>query len=156
MMKRIDNQLLNEVSARAKVSPRLRMNYNFHERLDDPVNRLLNAMEPGTYLRPHRHSTPPKDEIFLVLRGEVMLFVFGEDGNITEKLLLNPLKGTYGAELIAGTWHGLMVLEPDTVLYEIKKGPFSPLVPEDFASWSPEVDDTEQVKKYMAYLTENI
>ena len=52
-MKIINEQLLDETQAKALQSPRLRMNYNFHERLDDPINRLLNAMEPGTYLRPH-------------------------------------------------------------------------------------------------------
>ena len=66
-MKIIDEQLLNETQAKAMKSPRLRMNYNFHEQLDDPINRLLNAMEPGTYLRPHRHLNPAKDEIFLLL-----------------------------------------------------------------------------------------
>ena len=64
-MKIINEALLDETTGRAKQSPRLRMNYNFHERLDDPVNRLLNALEPGTYLRPHRHLNPAKDEIFL-------------------------------------------------------------------------------------------
>ena len=57
-MKIINEQLLDETQAKALQSPRLRMNYNFHERLDDPINRLLNAMEPGTYLRPHRHLNP--------------------------------------------------------------------------------------------------
>lgn len=59
-MKIINEALLNETTGRAKQSPRLRMNYNFHEHLDDPVNRLLNALEPGTYLRPHRHLNPKK------------------------------------------------------------------------------------------------
>lgn len=58
-MKIINEQLLDETTARAKQSPRLRMNYNFHEELDDPVNRLLNAMEPRTYIRP---APPPEPE----------------------------------------------------------------------------------------------
>ena len=70
-MKIINEALLDETTGRAKQSPRLRMNYNFHEHLDDPVNRLLNALEPGTYLRPHRHLNPKKDEIFLLLRGRI-------------------------------------------------------------------------------------
>ena len=77
-MKLITEQLLDETTARAKVNPRLRMNYNFHEDLDDPVNRLLNAMEPGTYLRPHRHLNPDKDEVFLLLRGKAAVFIFDE------------------------------------------------------------------------------
>lgn len=79
-MKIINEALLNETTGRAKQSPRLRMNYNFHEHLDDPVNRLLNALEPGTYLRPHRHLNPKKDEIFLLLRGRIAVFLFDNKG----------------------------------------------------------------------------
>ena len=79
-MKIIDKQLLDKTSEQAKQSPRLRMNYNFHERLDDPVNRLLNAMEPDTYIRPHRHLNPDKDEIFLLLRGKAVVFIFDDQG----------------------------------------------------------------------------
>lgn len=144
-MKIINEQLLDETQAKALQSPRLRMNYNFHERLDDPINRLLNAMEPGTYLRPHRHLNPAKDEIFLLLRGKVAVFLFDEEGNITEKTILNPKEGAYGAEIKAGTWHGLLVLESGSVIYEIKQGPFAPLAPENLAPWSPEAEDTKGV-----------
>ena len=130
-MKIINEQLLDETQAKALQSPRLRMNYNFHERLDDPINRLLNAMEPGTYLRPHRHLNPAKDEIFLLLRGKVAVFLFDEEGNIT-------------------------VLESGSVIYEIKQGPFAPLAPENLAPWSPEAEDTEGVKKYLEWLESQI
>ena len=147
-MKIINEQLLDETQAKALQSPRLRMNYNFHERLDDPINRLLNAMEPGTYLRPHRHLNPAKDEIFLLLRGKVAVFLFDEEGN--------PKEGAYGAEIKAGTWHGLLVLESGSVIYEIKQGPFAPLAPENLAPWSPEAEDTEGVKKYLEWLESQI
>lgn len=155
-MKKIDKQLLDSTSAKAKQSPRLRMNYNFHEQLDDPVNRLLNAMEPGTYIRPHRHLDPDKDEIFLVLRGKAVAFTFNEEGNIMEKFLLDPLAGSYGAEIAPGVWHCLLVLEPETVVYEIKNGPFAPLKPENLAPWSPEPEEEEAVKEYMARLSSEI
>lgn len=155
-MKRIDKHLLDETTQRAMQSPRLRMNYNFHERLDDPINRLLNAMEPGTYIRPHRHLNPEKDEIFLLLRGKAMLFLFDEAGNITEKMLLDPLAGSYGAEIAPGVWHCLLVLETGTVIYEIKPGPFAPLSPDNMAPWSPEPDDEKGVSEYLAYLSSEI
>ena len=131
-MKIINEALLDETTGRAKQSPRLRMNHNFHERLDDPVNRLLNALEPGTYLRPHRHLNPEKDEIFLLLRGRIAVFLFDE--------------------IKAGTWHGLLVLESGSVIYEIKQGPFAPLAPENFAPWSPAPEETEEVENYMGLL----
>jgi len=151
-MKLIDKKLLDETTARAKISPRLRMNYNFHERLDEPVNRILNAMEPGTYLRPHRHCNPDKTEIFILLRGKVAFFLFDNDGQITNTVLLDPLNGCYGAEIPAGVWHGLLVLESGSVIYEIKEGPFTPLSPENMAPWSPPVEDTEGANRYMEKL----
>lgn len=155
-MKVINEQLLNEITEKAKQSPRLRMNYNCHDQLDDPLNRLINAMEPGTYLRPHRHLNPDKDESFLILRGKIALFTFDDKGNIEERLILNPQEGIYGADIKAGVWHGLVVLEPGTALYEAKCGPFAPLSPENFASWSPEPENTEEVKAYIEFLIQNI
>ena len=115
-MKIINEALLDETTGRAKQSPRLRMNYNFHEHLDDPVNRLRNALEPGTYLRPHRHLNPKKDEIFLLLRGRIAVFLFDNKGEITKTQILDPKEGVYGAEIKAGTWHGLLVLESGSVI----------------------------------------
>ena len=126
------------------------MNYNFHQTLDDPVNRLLNAMEPDTYLRPHRHLNPDKAEVFILLRGKVALFLFDDCGNVTETCILDPQKGCYGGEIPPGIWHGLVVLESGTVIYEIKQGPFAPLTPDNLASWSPSADDSLEAR--MAYI----
>ncbi len=151
-MKLINHILLDQITQQAQNSPRLRMNYNFHKNLEDPINRLLNALEPNTYLRPHRHLNPDKDEIFLLLRGKVILFLFDEKGNITNKQLLDPSKGLYGAEIKAGIWHSLLVLESGTVIYEIKEGPFAPLGSENFAPWSPDPSEENKIKKYMDFL----
>ncbi|MDR1980303.1 MAG: WbuC family cupin fold metalloprotein [Tannerellaceae bacterium] len=151
-MKIIDKKLLDETTAKARQSPRLRMNYNFHEDMDEPVNRLINAMEPGTYLRPHRHLNPDKDESFLILRGKVVIFTFDDNGVVTERLTLDPQNGVYGADIKAGVWHGLIVLEHGTVLYEAKPGPFVPLPAGNFAPWSPEPEDTAAVESYMTRL----
>jgi hypothetical protein len=145
----IDEKLLDETTERAMMSPRLRMNHNFHESLNDPVNRLINAMEPDTYLRPHRHKNPDKNEVFLLLRGKVALFLFDDSGNITEQVVLDPKAGVYGGEIPCDVWHTLIVLESGSVIYEVKQGPFAPLAAENMAPWSPVVDDIENVKLYM-------
>lgn len=155
-MKIIDKALLDKTTEKALQSPRLRMNYNFHEDLNDPVNRLLNAMEPGTYVRPHRHLHPEKEEICIVLRGKVALFTFDENGRITETFVVAPTEGSYGAEIKAGIWHGLLVLETGTVVYEVKKGPFAPLPPEDLAPWSPAAEEEEAVKRYLEELEKEL
>lgn len=132
----IDDNLLDYTCQEAEKSPRLRMNYNFHKNLDDPVNRLLNAMQPETYIPAHRHLNPPKQEICLVLKGKIELFLFDDNGNITQKTTVGPKVGIYGFEIEPGMWHSLKVMEPDTVLYEIKQGPYSPIAPSDIAPWN--------------------
>jgi len=148
-MKLIDKKLLDETKEKAMESPRLRMNYNFHDTLDDPINRLINAMEPDTYLRPHRHKNPDKIEIFLILRGSVALFLFDDRGIITDFHILDPKTGVYGGEIPADVWHTLLVLESGTTVYEVKQGPFAPLSPANMASWSPAPEDKEGVKHFM-------
>ena len=151
-MKLITTTLLDSVTAEAEKSARLRMNYNFHDSLDEPLHRLLNAVEPGTYLPPHRHKNPDKVEIYTVLRGSLITFLFDDAGNVTEYVELNPQKGMYGMEIPAGRWHSIVVLEPGTVIYEIKLGPYAPLAAENFAPWAPDAANTEEAIKYMADL----
>jgi cupin fold WbuC family metalloprotein len=145
----INKPLLDSVSEQAVNSQRLRMNYNFHRQLDDPLNRLLNAMEPGSYFPPHRHKNPDKEEIFLVLRGSVLILIFDENGSVISSTEISPKKEIYGMEIEAGVWHSLIVLEPNTVVYEVKKGPYAPLTPNNIAPWAPDPADKEMVKKYM-------
>ena len=155
-MKLLDEKLLDEITDRAKQAPRLRMNYNFHESLDDPINRLINAMEPDTYLRPHRHKNPDKNEIFLLLRGKAALFLFDDKGNITKQVIFDPKNGIYGGEIPCDVWHTLIVLESGSVVYEVKQGPFAPLSPENMAPWSPVAEDTENVKLFLEKLKSQI
>jgi cupin fold WbuC family metalloprotein len=151
-MKIIDKTLLDSVSAQAEGSLRLRMNYNFHQQLDDPLNRFLNAMEPGSYFPPHRHRNPDREEIFLVLRGSVLIVIFDDDGAVISSVEVSPQEGVYGMEIDAGVWHSLVVLEPNTVVYEVKKGPYVPLTPDNIAPWAPDPANEEQVEKYMQEL----
>ena len=83
MMKLITEELLDTVTSQAKENSRLRMNYNFHASMDAPIHRLLNALEPGTYLPPHRHTD--KEETYLVLRGSLLAFFYDDAGNVTDK-----------------------------------------------------------------------
>ena len=72
----IDKNLLDQISAQVKASPRLRMNYNFHQSLEDKCHRFLNAVEPGTVVPIHKH--PTKDESFVILRGKVRVTTHNE------------------------------------------------------------------------------
>ena len=96
-MKIIDERLLEEVSAQAKESPRLRMNYNFHHSLDEKCHRFLNAVEPGTVVEIHRH--PTKDETFVLLRGRVRVNTYNDYASIIESVELSPNDGKYGINI---------------------------------------------------------
>ena len=121
-MKTIDVELLNQVSAQAKASERLRMNYNFHGSLEDKCHRMLNAVEPGTQIPIHRH--PTKDESFVILRGKVRVTTHNDDGSIIEDVVLSQESGNYGVYIPKNVWHKLESLEPGSVIFECKEGPF--------------------------------
>lgn len=124
MMKVIDKQLLDEVSRLAQKSDRLRMNYNFHQSLDDKCHRMLNAVEPGTAVPIHRH--PTKDESFVILRGKVRSTTYNDDGSIIESVVLCAEDGIYGVDIPKNVWHKLESLEDNSVIFECKEGPFVP------------------------------
>lgn len=128
-MKIIDSELLDRICKQAKENPRLRMNYNLHTELDEPVQRLLNALEPGTEIPVHRHRH--SDETYLVIRGSLFVILFDENKKLLNKVLLDPKEGTYGVSVPAGQWHSIEVLESDTVIFEIKEGPYMALTSED-------------------------
>ena len=93
-MEIIDKNLLDEVSAQAKASPRLRKNHNFHQSLDDMCHRMLNALEPGTAVPIHHH--PDKDETFVMLRGKIRVTTYNDDGTVAESVILSQEDGCYG------------------------------------------------------------
>ena len=121
-MKIIDEQLLNEVGAQAKKTPRLRMNFNFHQSLDELCHRFLNAVEPGTEVPIHRH--PTKDETFVILRGKVRVTTHRDDGSIIEDVVLCAEDGRYGVNIPKGVWHMIEAMEANSVIFECKQGPF--------------------------------
>jgi cupin fold WbuC family metalloprotein len=142
MLKIVTPKLLNELSKNAATSPRKRLNHNFHEDLADPINRMLNAFEPGTYIQPHKHENPDKREVFIVLRGSLILVIFDDSGNPVDFVLLDPEKGNYAVEVPPGFWHSVISLEKRTVVYEIKDGPYSQISDKNFASWAPKEGDS--------------
>lgn len=125
----INQKLLDDLSVQARESERLRMNFNLHNALDAPAQRLLNALEPGTLLPIHRHMHTT--ETYLLLRGKIRVMFYNASAYETESFLLDPLSGHYGIHIPAGQWHTLEVLEPGSIIFEVKDGPYRPLEPED-------------------------
>ncbi len=124
----INDNLLDEVTAKAEESPRLRMNFNLHESLDAKAQRMINVLLPGTAIPIHRHRHTA--ETYVILRGKMFVVFYDDLGGQTERFLLDPTQGNYGVQIPKGQWHTIEVIEPSAIL-EVKDGPYTPLQPED-------------------------
>lgn len=151
----IDDALLSAVADKARVAPRLRINYNFHRTTDEAVNRLLNVMNRGSYLPVHRHFSPDRTESCVVVKGKIGLMIYDDSGRELERRVIGPDCGCYGFDIEAGVWHGLVVLENDTTLFEIKQGPYAPITPENLAPWTPAADDKQAVEQFIKELEQS-
>ena len=125
----INKNLLDSVSKQAKESPRLRMNYNLHEKLTDSTHRFFNAMEPGTVVPIHRHQNCA--ETFILVRGSMRVVLYDDDRNVIEDTILSAGGDNYGIHIPKGVWHWVDILESGTVTFEVKEGPYEPLKEED-------------------------
>jgi cupin fold WbuC family metalloprotein len=134
-LRRFDGGSLRETVARAASSPRRRANLNVHPALDDPVQRMLNVFQPGTYVRAHRHE-PDRFELFLALSGRAAVLTFDDAGHVLEVVALEP-GATWAVELPGDVWHTVVSLAEDTALFEVKPGPYRPLEDKDYAPWAP-------------------
>lgn len=133
----IDQALLDTLSLEAKSSPRQRKNRNFHRHDTDPAHRLLNAIEPGSYVAPHRHADPSKDETMLVVRGQLGIVLFDAAGQIAQTVLLTAGGACCGIDIPHGSYHSVVACQPGTVFFEAKAGPYWPLSEAERAPWAP-------------------
>jgi len=109
---------------------------------------LLNAIEPASYIRPHRHLDPEKDEAFIILKGKLGIIIFSENGAVTQKVLLSHQSGNLAADIQYGVFHTAVSLETGTVFYEAKAGPYLPLTEAETALWAP-IDGSEEAAPYL-------
>lgn len=144
-MIKIDNGLIGGLVVKAAQSERKRTNHNFHKELSDTLQRLLNVMQPDTYVRPHKHEDPDKREAFIILQGRAIAIEFNNEGDIADYLILDPANGKFGVEIPERTWHTVIVIDRDTVIYEVKDGPYNPIDDKNFAPWAPEEFSPESV-----------
>ena len=128
-MQLLNKNLLDTLSGKAIVSPRLRMNHNLHTALDAPAQRLFNALEPGTVLPVHRHRHT--DETYILVRGRLNVIFYNAEGKVSDSVLLGHPEDNFGVHIPSGQWHTIEVLEPGTVIFEVKDGPYAPLGDED-------------------------
>jgi len=149
----IDQQLLDEITREAQSSPRLRKNRNLHRADDAPCHRLLNAMEPGSYIMPHRHLSPEKDESLVLVRGRLGVVSFDEEGKVLNTALLEPDGAAVAVDLPHGSFHTVLSFASGSVFFESKGGPYQPLTADEKAPWAPE-EGAAEVERYHASLLE--
>ena len=125
----IDADLLDKLTAQAKASPRLRMNFDLRNSPADQSQRMLNALEPGTVMPIHRHRN--RSETVVVLRGKVKWIYYNDQGEITDTFLVTPSSDLVGLSVPIGQWHSLECLETGTVILETKDGAYAPTNEED-------------------------
>ena len=122
----------------SRQSPRKRIILPIHRKQEAVVQRMVNFLQPGTYIRPHKHPMPHATETLVLLRGSIRFFTFDDEGVVTSKRIVSasPLPGVLDIE--PNIWHSFKVLEQDTVLFECKKGPYDADTDKVFAPWAPE------------------
>ena len=128
----ISQVLLDDLTAQAKVSPRLRINYDLRNSSEDGSQRMLNAIEPGSPLPVHRHRH--SSETVVCLRGRLQEVFYNDAGEETEVIELAPDSDCVALNIPIGQWHTVRVLESGTVILECKDGKYEPLGPEDILS----------------------
>ena len=133
-LQRLDQDLFDAVAEQARTAPRHRCNHNLHAE-PDLVQRFLNVLQPGTYVRPHCHrrEIPGSGfECFVVLQGAIGLLLFDAYGTMRQRERLDAAGPLRGIELAEGQVHSLVALAPDSVMLEIKQGPYDPGTDKDF------------------------
>ncbi|MBD2081217.1 WbuC family cupin fold metalloprotein [Leptolyngbya sp. FACHB-17] len=149
-IKRLTQPLMDSIAEQARSSPRQRKNHNFHEH-HDRVQRFLNVLQPGTYVRPHRHVRPADAdgfEFFLVLQGAIGILILNQSGSVIHTEKISATGTTRGVELGEGMFHTLIALEPDTVMFELKEGPYVPMDDKDFLPQFP-LENTPDAKQWI-------
>ena len=138
-VKLLTRSLLTTLCKEAQQSDRKRKNYNFHDH-EERVQRFLNVLQPGTYVRPHCHIRPigvNGFEFFLVLQGAIGMVILDAEGTILRSEKLDAQGEQRGIEIAEGLYHTVVVLEPSSVILELKEGPYQPATDKDFLQQFP-------------------
>lgn len=148
-MRAITDAMIQDLIAQAAESPRKRVPYNFHE-YHETVQRMINALVPGTYVTPHKHQNPDKVEVISMLTGRAAMLEYTPEGEILNVYIMDANGPVRGVDIPAGTYHNFVALTPCAVL-EIIQGPYQAETHKQFAEWAPR-EGTPEADAYLAML----
>jgi len=140
--------------AASRESPRRRIIVPLHRTSADPLQRMLNILQPGSYIQPHRHANPSRAESLVVLSGAICYVTFNESGEVADQYMLAAQSQQIGVDTEGGVYHTFYSLESDTVLFEVKPGPYSPEADKEFAPWAP-AEGSEDAGRYLEELSQS-
>lgn len=146
----ISSHLIEELTRQAQLNFRYRAHLNFHANHAEPVQRLANAVEMNSYIRPHRHLLDPRSECLIALKGSFALIVFDDLGSVESSIRFGSechINNTinYGVDISSDVWHTVIALTSCSVLFEAKAGPYLASKAKEFASWAPAEGSPEAV-----------
>jgi len=148
-VKLLSRTLLDELAAKAALSPRARAHHNIHAAAADPVQRFLVVACGDSYFRPHRHKT--RSELAVIVRGRVDVLTFDERGRVTARYGVGDGTANIAYETPQGTWHTLVPGAAGGAFLEIKEGPYDPATAAEFAPWAPAEGDAS-VPRFLEWL----
>lgn len=154
-MNLVTTSFLDELVARAAASTRRRQHYNLHDSADEPSQRLLNAIWPDSYIRPHQHTDALTSECRLAHRGTFALVEFHEDGAIAAVECFGEGTAVAIAQIPPKRWHTVLALTEGAILFEAKSGPYRSESAKCFAEWAPPEDDPGR-RNYLADLRRTV
>ncbi len=150
MINTVTQDDFNALTEKASQVKRKRAHFNLHETLNANVQRLLMAMEPDTYICPHRHVESHKWEMFMLLSGKIDVLIFDDDGCLLSRIHMSPI-ATRVIQIPANTWHTYVAQQTETLALEIKEGPYIAQTDKEFAPWAP-IENTQEATAFLERL----
>lgn len=143
--------MVSNILNMSRESPRKRVIQRVHKGDDAGVHKMFNALQPGTYVPPHRHMDPAKTETVLVISGALLYVEFDKMGVMTKHTLVQPGTEIFGIDVLPHIYHTFVALKPDTLIFEVKDGPYDRETDKDIPDWAP-AEGTPEAEPYLLNL----
>lgn len=147
--------MVSQLLSQSRESPRKRMIQRLQKGPDAGVHKMFNALQPGTYIPPHRHMEPAKTETIIVMSGALLYVEFEADGTVKNQLLVQPGTEVFGIDILPHIYHTFVALKPDTLMFEVKDGPYGKSTDKDFPDWAP-AEGSVEAEPYLLELIKEL
>lgn len=143
-----DEKWMQQGIQSSRESKRRRVILPLHRAQESPVQRMFNFLQPDTYIRPHKHGKKGASETVILVQGALTFLTFSEDGQMMQKYQLEASKTNCMIDIEPNVWHSFVVHHEDTIILEVKCGPYDAEGDKVFAPWAPE-EFSPEAQNYM-------